>query len=84
MYTHVGHMIFVLCSGQLSLLKEKLAAERKEEQSWRDELREISGMQLLKNSYHGAACIVISLILQSFPVMLIRSTLRISKREPSY
>lgn len=34
---------FDLCSGQLSLLKEKLAAERKEEQSWRDELREISG-----------------------------------------
>ena len=27
----------------MSLLKEKLAAERKEEQSWRDELREISG-----------------------------------------
>jgi hypothetical protein len=45
LYTH--HRQSDLCSGQLSLLKEKLAAERKEEQSWRDELREISGSYIL-------------------------------------
>lgn len=34
----------VLTSSKLSIVKDKLALEKKEEESWRVELREISGM----------------------------------------
>lgn len=39
----VHDYIFPTRSSKLSTVKDDLAAEKKEEESWRDELREISG-----------------------------------------